>query len=44
MYILNNVYIRYGTILCREIDSIPMGTTFAPLVADCFYFATKEIK
>ena len=43
-YLLNNIYVKFSTILCREIDSIPMGTTFDPLVADCFYFAKKEIK
>ena len=34
----NNVYIRFGTKLYRQIVAIPMGTSCAPLVADLFLF------
>ena len=42
-YLLDNIYIRFGTKLYRQIVGIPMGTNCAPLVADLFYTATKEI-
>ena len=37
------IYIRFGTKLYRQIVGIPMGTNCAPLVADLFYSAMKEI-
>ena len=33
---LDNIYIRFGTKLYRQIVGIPMGTNCAPLVADLF--------
>ena len=36
IYLLNNIYIRFGTKLCRQIVGIPMGTNCAPFVADLF--------
>ena len=36
-YLLDNMYIRFGTKLYRQIVGIPMGTNCAPLVADLFY-------
>ena len=36
IYILDNIYIRFGTKLYRQIVGIPMGTNCAPLVADLF--------
>ena len=35
---MDNVYIRFGNKLCRQIIGIPMGTNCAPLVADLFVF------
>ena len=43
IYLLDNIYIRFGTKVYRQIIGIPMGTNCAPLVADFFYFAMKEI-
>ena len=44
IYLLDNIYIRFGTKLYRQIVGIPMGTNCAPLVADLFfYFAMNEI-
>ena len=37
-FLLDNIYIRFGTKLYRQIVGIPMGTNFAPLVADLFLF------
>ena len=34
IYRLDNIYIRFGTKLYRQIVGIPMGTKCAPLVAD----------
>ena len=35
-YLLDNIYIRFGTKLYRQIVGFPMGTKCAPLVADLF--------
>ena len=42
-FLLYNIYIRFGTTLYRQIVGIPMGTTCAPLVADLFYSAMKDV-
>ena len=42
-YLLDNIFIRFGTNSYRQIVCIPMGTNCAPLIADLFYFAMKEI-
>ena len=38
IYLLDNIYIRFGSKLYRQIVGIPMGTNCAPLVADLFLF------
>ena len=38
IYLLDNIYVRFGTKLYRQIVGIPMGTNCAPLVADLFLF------
>ena len=35
-YLLDNIFIRFGSKLYRQIVDIPMGTNCAPLVADLF--------
>ena len=35
-YLLDNIYIRFGTKLYKQVVGIPMGTYCAPLVADLF--------
>ena len=37
-YLLDNIYTRFGKKLYRQIVGIPMGTNYAPLVADLFLF------
>ena len=37
-YLLDNIFIRFGSKLYRRIVGIPMGTNCAPLVADLFLF------
>ena len=37
-YLLDNIYIRFGTKLFRQIVAIPMGINCAPLVADLFLY------
>ena len=37
-FLLDNIYIRFGTKLFRQIVGIPMGTNCAPLVAYLFLF------
>ena len=35
-YLLENIFIRFGSKLYRQIVGIPMGSSCAPLVADLF--------
>ena len=42
IYILDNIYIRFGTKLYRQIVGIPIGTNCAPLVADLFLFCYER--
>ena len=37
-YLLDNIFIRFGSKLYRQIVGIPMGTKCALLVADLFLF------
>ena len=37
-YLLDNIFITFGSKLYRQILGIPMGTNCAPLVADLFLF------
>ena len=41
-FLLDNIYIRFGTKLFRQIVGIPMGTNCAPLVADLFLFCYER--
>ena len=41
-FLLNNIYIRFGSKLYRHIVGNPMGTIYAPLVADLFLFCYER--
>ena len=41
-YLLENIFIRFGSKLYRQIVGIPMGTNCAPLVADLFLFCYER--
>ena len=41
-FLLDNIDIRFGTKLFRQIVGIPMGTNCAPLVADLFLFCYER--
>ena len=41
-YLLDNIFIRFGLKLYRQIVGIPMGTNCAPLVADLFLFCYER--
>ena len=41
-YLLDNIFIRFGSKLYRRIVGIPMGTYYAPLVADLFLFCYER--
>ena len=41
-YLLDNIYIRFGTELYRQIVGIPMGTNCAPLVANLFLYCYER--
>ena len=42
VYLLDNIFIRSGTKLYRQTIGIPMGTNYAPLVADLFLFCYER--
>ena len=42
LYLLDNIYFRFGTKLYRQIAGIPVGTNCAPLAADLFLFCYKR--
>ena len=42
IFLLDNIYIRFGNKLYRQIVGIPMGTNFGPLVADLFLFGYER--
>ena len=41
-FLLDNIFIRFGTKLYRQIVGNPMGTNCAPLVADLFLFCYER--
>ena len=41
-YLFDNIYIRFGNKLYRQSVGIPMGTNYAPLVADLFLFCYER--
>ena len=41
-YLLVFIFIRFGSKLYWQIESIPIGTSSAPLVADLFLFCYGE--
>ena len=41
-YRLDNIFIRFGSKVYRQIVGIPMGTNNAPLVADLFLFCYER--
>ena len=42
VYLLDTIFIRFGTKLYRQTIGIPMGTNCAPLVADLFLFCYER--
>ena len=40
--LIDNIFIRFGTKLYREIVGIPMDTMCAPLIADLFLFCYER--
>ena len=40
--LLNNIFIRFGTKLYRQVVGIPMGTNCAPLVSNLFLFCYER--
>ena len=41
-FLLDNIFIQFGTKLYRHVVGIPMGTNCAPLVADLFLFCSER--
>ena len=41
-YLLDNIVIRFGSKLYRQILGIPMGTNCSPLVTDLFLFCYER--
>ena len=42
IYLLDDIYIRFGAKLCKQIVGIPVGAGCAPLVADLFLFCYER--
>ena len=42
VYLLDNIFVRFGTKLYRQTIGIPMGTNCAPLVEDLFLFCYER--
>ena len=42
LHYMENIFIRFGSKLYRQIVDIPMGTNCAPLVADMFLFCYER--
>ena len=41
-FLLDNIFVRYGDALYRQVIGIPMGTNCAPLVADLFLYCYER--
>ena len=41
-FLLDNIFVRFGNKLCRQVVGIPMDTNCAPLVADLFLFCYER--
>ena len=41
-FLLDNIFVRYGDTIYRQVIGIPMGTNCAPLVADLFLFCYER--
>ncbi len=41
-FLLNNIYVRFGNAVFRQVIGIPMGTNCAPLVADLFLYCYER--
>ena len=41
-FLLDNIYIRFGSKLYRQIVGIPMGTNCEPVVADLYLFCYER--
>ena len=41
-FLLDNIFIRFGNKVYRQVFGIPMGTNCAPLTADLFLYCYKS--
>ena len=41
-FLVDNIFIEVGTKIFQQVIGIPMGTDYAPLVADLFLFSFYE--
>jgi hypothetical protein len=41
-FLLDNIFVRYGDTIFRQVVGIPMGTNCAPLVADLFLYCYER--
>ena len=41
-FLLDNIFIPFGTKLCRHVVGIPMGTNCTPLLVDLFLFCYER--
>ena len=41
-FLLDNIFVRFGNTIYRQIIGIPMGTNCAPLIADLFLYCYES--
>ena len=41
-FLLDNIFVRYGNDIYRQVIGIPMGTNCAPLIADLFLYCYER--
>ena len=41
-FLVDNIYVRFGGLLFRQMIGIPMGTSCAPLLADLFLYSYES--
>jgi hypothetical protein len=41
-FLLDNIYVRFGTSIYKQVIGIPIGTNCAPLIADLFLYCYER--
>jgi hypothetical protein len=41
-FLIDNIFVSFGGTLCQQVVGIPMGTNYAPLLANLFLYAYES--